>query len=162
MLLILGKEENRNMQTASRELLESLIELVAEELGITPPRLHMADGSHTTTKKAWIKMPAQELFIKPNLPLNEAVLVVAHELRHLYQLENGRYTDELGDADNYIDSGENTTLYALQACEVDANAFAEIVCESVLGLRPLWKPYPQEVKKAIAKRKQEILRDEYD
>ena len=150
------------MQTASRELLERLIELVAEELEITPPRLHTADKSYTTTKKAWIKMPARELFIKPNLPLNEAVLVVAHELRHLYQLENKLYKDEIGSADNYIDSGKNMALYALQACEVDANAFAEIVCEDVLGLLPLWKPYPQEVKKAIAKRKQEILRDEYD
>ena len=129
---------------------------IASDLDIDIPKISFADATVLGTKMAAIEMPGRgNLLIKKNLSLPETVLALAHELRHLWQIKQGVFNDSIT-YDRYIDSKDNLEEYALQPCEVDANAYAQIVCVDLLGIKPIWKGYSVQVKAAIEKRVGEL------
>lgn len=86
------------------------------------------------------------IFIDMNQITNEYPYVIAHELRHVYQREQVTETDKnkIFEPKEIIDiwkrnisnyDGSETSEYALQDIEIDANAFALYMLNSLFGMR---------------------------
>ena len=131
--------------------MKQIVSVLSEDLGIVPPPLIRSDAQTLGTKIAALEMPNGRLLIRHDLPVPETLLALAHELRHLWQIRNGLFNDSIS-PEHYTDSSVDLEAYALQPCEVEANAYAQSVCEDLLGIRPLWQGYSDKVKAAIAKR----------
>ena len=79
--------------------------------------------------------------LKKNMADNPLLvyLVLAHEIRHIWQFANQSYSFE-----NYYTGKEAPEKYEMQECEIDANAFAYLVLQLVTGKTPkhnTWKIY---------------------
>lgn len=79
--------------------------------------------------------------LKKNMADNPLLfyLVLAHEIRHVWQFTNQAYSFE-----NYYSGKESPEKYETQECEIDANAFAYLVLHLVTGKTPkhnTWKIY---------------------
>lgn len=87
--------------------------------------------------------------------LMDALFILAHELRHVYQIKNGyfRYEEYLT-TNNFLSKDQ----YNDQPEEVDANAFAIVVMETVIGAK---SNNPLFITKSITDRKMELL-NEYE
>ena len=81
---------------------------------------------------------------KPNPDL---LFSVAHELRHIWQIQNNKviYFSEYKPADLC----ENLEEYNLQIAELDANAFAGLIMIEFFHLKPLFNGVPDSVKSKI-------------
>lgn len=100
------------------------------------------------------------IYLDPGIKYGpECILIIAHELRHIYQycyLPN--VSIELFKPSQDEDLSIND--YNQQFLEIDANAFAEICVEYILGITPYWG-LSQENIKSIKKRKTEVLSTEF-
>lgn len=84
--------------------------------------------------------------------------VIAHELRHLYQFlyQREKYSGYS------LEELHNFNNYNLQPAEIDANAFAAFLCETVLGVGcPPLEETSEEVMKKIQDRTIEIFHEYY-
>lgn len=138
--------------------MKEVVFALSEDLGVAPPQLIRSGTQNLGTKIAALELPDGRLLVRPDLPVLETLLALAHEMRHLWQVCNGMFSDSIA-PEHYTDSSVDFEAYALQPCEVDANAYAQLVCENLLGLRPLWQGYSDNVKSAIAQRRKEIVRE---
>ncbi len=89
----------------------------------------------------------------------DLAIVIAHELRHLYQIRNGLF-----DFENYKTRAELSNRdYNLQLEELDANAFAYIILLDEFDLKiDYYKLLDKDVANMIYKRADEILKNEYE
>lgn len=89
----------------------------------------------------------------------DLAIVIAHELRHLYQIRNGLF-----DFKNYKTRAELSNKdYNLQLEEIDANAFAYIILLDEFDLKiDYYKLLDKDVADLIYKRADEILKNEYE
>lgn len=138
--------------------MKQIVSVISEDLGIDPPPIVLSNIKTLGTKAGKIAFPSGRLLIRPNLPFPETLLTIAHELRHLWQYRNGLFSESIS-REHYIDSSVDFEAYALQPCEVDANAYARLVSEDILGMRPLWEGYSEDVKAAIEKRYCELANE---
>lgn len=77
----------------------------------------------------------------------EFLLILSHEMRHVYQFEHKMFRQEF---DRYIHDGG--VSYASQSCEVDANAFAYLTCFYLTGKTPSKRSWQTEAYSKITKR----------
>ena len=145
----------------NKRIIERTIEFVCEALKLQTPPYEYAADELLGTKMAAIALPEKTLLVKKGLRYPEIVLAIAHELRRLYQYEHGLYKNELRSRETYTDSSEDMGRYIRQKCETDANAFASIVCQELARCKPMFRPYPDDVRLTIEKRAIQILDEEF-
>lgn len=107
------------------EKLQYEIDYICFVLGVNPPKIIITDNTEQfaiETTLARLLYETKEVYINKNLmtDLMRTIYCVAHELRHLWQLENDKINLK-----EYKQSDEvDLDTYYLQECEIDANAFA--------------------------------------
>ena len=84
----------------------------------------------------------------------ELFFAIAHELRHVYQLENDRSLHDYHTSDQ-LDIDE----YNAQPLEVDANAFAAVVMAEFFGISPQFLNMPERIRQLVCVRKQQIQKE---
>lgn len=87
----------------------------------------------------------------------ELFFAIAHELRHVYQLENDRSLHDYHTSDQ-LDIDE----YNAQPLEVDANAFAAVIMAEFFGISPQFLNMPESVRQLVGKRKRQIQNELMD
>lgn len=87
-----------------------------------------------------------------SMALPDAWLYISHECRHLWQQSQAPELLTGYAARNVL----NITEYNSQPAEVDANAWAAIMCANALGILPLFENYPPEVRALITRRMEAI------
>ena len=115
------------------------------------------DTSHflTDTMMAQVNSSGDTIYLKEcDKPNPDQLFSIAHELRHIWQIEN--YNDlYFSDYQNVDAIG--TEKYNLQPAEIDANAFASIVMVDFFHLQPQYKDLSGAVISAIKNRISEIV-----
>ena len=80
---------------------------------------------------------------------------IAHELRHKYQIDKGKF-----DFEAYVTSSEvDTKAYNMQEEELDANAYAYVIMVSAFDVEPLFSGLDEDVKREIIKRAEAIVNE---
>lgn len=141
----------------NKKVIKEIVTNLSFVLQIPVPKIYFSNNSILGNKIACLSMPEKVLYICPELPISETILAISHEMRHLWQLEHGLFQDEIGSSETYIDSQIDFEKYLMQKSEIDANAFAQIMCIKLLGIKPLWQNYPKNVRDSIQKRISEII-----
>lgn len=130
-------------------MIKEYIEDICEELNISVPEVSF-DTSNFRTKTMMAYCDGKTIFIKPSdKPNPDQLFAIAHELRHLWQLQE--------DEDYYFHSYKtadeiDNESYNLQIAEVDANAFASVIMNDWFGLQPLYNGLSNKVVSAIKDR----------
>lgn len=121
-------------------------------LDIPRPEFDMSPNFKSPTQIGGADLESWTIGIKPDADIRDQVLVVAHEMRHLWQSVN---QPDMFAA--YQSSAElDKEAYNLQPAEIDANAFALVVMEEAFGVTPLFNGLSDHVKSAIHSRAEEI------
>ena len=108
----------------------------------------------TDTMMAQCNSDGTTIFIKKfDKPNPDQLFSIAHELRHIWQIEN--YHDLFFSNYQTVDI-IGTEKYNLQLAEVDANAFASIIMVDFFHLQPQYHGLSNSVVFAIKKRIDEI------
>lgn len=105
----------------------------------------------TDTMMAQINVSGDTIYLKKyDKPNPDQFFSIAHELRHIWQIQN----DEELYFSTYkpIDSLSSIEEYNLQIAELDANAFAGLVMIDFFHLKPLFEGVPDSVKAKIFER----------
>lgn len=118
-------------------MVEEFIQTVCDVLDIDVPKISY-DTSNFSTKSTLGQCDPSGKTIYLAHPTKITVdfyLVIAHELRHVWQMKNN-YDFYLKDYKprNQIDIAS----YNRQLAEIDANAFAEIMLVNCFNVKPLW------------------------
>lgn len=122
----------------SKTTLKSIIRRNCTALGVPCPRLEIGPPSllPTGTTRAALSDDGKTVYLNslyyPSMTEPEAWLYLSHECRHIHQLMHGFNPLE----DYSSGSDVSLTVYASQFAEIDANAWAVVVCSSVLGIAP--------------------------
>lgn len=107
------------------EKLEYEIDYICFVLGVKTPKVIVTDATEqfaTDTTLAALNYKTKQVYICKNamIDLMSTIFFVAHELRHLWQIENDKINLK-----EYKQSDEvDLDTYNMQECEIDANAFA--------------------------------------
>lgn len=105
----------------------------------------------TDTMKAQCSPDGSTIYLKKYAKPNpNQFFSIAHELRHIWQMQN----DEQLYFSSYkpIDLCSSVEEYNLQLAELDANAFAGLVMVDFFHLKPLFDGVPDSVKSKIFER----------
>lgn len=84
----------------------------------------------------------------------ELFFVLAHELRHAYQIASGESLEEYRTSDRI-----SIEQYNLQPLEVDANAFGALIMSDFFGIVPQFRNMPDTVRKAIKDRMKQLKKE---
>lgn len=137
-------------------MITEFIEDVCHELEISVPKISY-DTSVLLSETMMALCDGETIYIrKKDKPDPDTLFAIAHELRHLWQIKyhENEYMSDYKDR-SVLDVEE----YNLQIAEIDANAYAAIVMEFMVGLKPLFNGMSAEVVAKIQARKLEILAD---
>lgn len=119
------------------KLIREIINLNAEWLGIPAPewRLVPPDELPARTVRAATNSTGTVIAINKAADFSTAELffVLSHEMRHCWQVRTPKIDIGLF----HPSTGENMAEYNRQPAEIDANAWAVIMCGACLGIRPL-------------------------
>jgi hypothetical protein len=133
-------------------MINKFIEDICDILNINKP-----DVSFDTTNFPSETMMAQcspsgdTIYLKKyDKPNPDQLFSIAHELRHIWQIQN----DEQLYFSDYkpIDLCNNIETYNLQPAELDANAFGCLIMISFFQRKPLFNGLPDSVKSKIYER----------
>lgn len=107
------------------EKLEYEIDYICFVLGVNTPKIIVTDNQEhfvTDTTFASLNYKTKQVYINRDMmnDLMSTIFFVAHELRHLWQIEN----DKVNLTDYKQSDKVDLDTYYLQECEIDANAFA--------------------------------------
>lgn len=135
-------------------MIKKYIKEVCEILNIKEPAISY-DASHFPTPTTWAVCNSDTIFLKKvTEPNPDYLFAIAHELRHIWQIQ----TDPDYFLANYKDSTKlSKESYNLQPAEVDANAFASIIMNDFFCLQPQWHGLPDTVISAIESQINNIL-----
>lgn len=105
--------------------LEYEIDYICFVLGVNTPKIIVTDDQEhfvTDTTFAALNYKTKQVYISKDMmnDLMSTIFFVAHELRHLWQIEN----DKVNLTDYKQSDKVDLDTYYLQECEIDANAFA--------------------------------------
>lgn len=117
------------------------------------------DTSHfsTDTMMAQVDSSGNTIYLKKYDKLNpDQLFSIAHELRHIWQIEN--YHDLFFFNYQTVDMID-TEEYNLQPAEVDANAFASIIMVDFFHLQPQYHGLSDSVVSSIKKRIDDIINE---
>lgn len=115
------------------------------------------DTSHfpTNTMMAQVDSSGNTIYLKKYDKLNpDQLFSIAHELRHIWQIEN--YHDIYFSNYQTVDK-IGTERYNLQPAEIDANAFASIIMIDFFHLKPQYNGLSDSVVSSIKSRIDELV-----
>lgn len=137
-------------------MIQEFISDICDILNISVPSVSFdASNFPTDTTMAQCSHSGGIIFLKKyDRPNPDQLFSIAHELRHIWQLQN----DEQLYFSGYkpIDLMESAEQYNLQLAELDANAFAGLVMIDFFHIKPLFDGVPDAVKSKIYDRMKEI------
>ena len=135
--------------------IDRFIKEICRELNISIPTISFDTTNFTTeTMIAQCDPENNIIYIKKFNQVNLDVLfAIAHELRHLWQINTSEsfYTTHYSTSVSIED-------YNKQIAEVDANAYAGLVMMDLFNVTPLFKGLSKDVVKMICDRMREIER----
>lgn len=138
--------------------ISSIVQANCDLLGIHPPDVKYAPASDflTPTTIAATRDDGGAIQLNQDIPASTPDLwfSLSHELRHVWQIQRGKLSHSYSDR-----QGTSVVAYNMQYEEIDANAWAYIMCTEFLHLRPtLETALPPEVVERIIVRAQRISR----
>lgn len=86
---------NVRMSSIPFHKMKQIVSVLSEDLGIDTPPLIRSDAQTLGTKIAALELPDGRLLVRPDLPVPETLLALAHELRHLWQVRNSLFSDSI-------------------------------------------------------------------
>ena len=126
---------------------------INDVLGISVPKITI-NPSEMKTKAQLAATIVGGIVLRSNNFTPETALAIAHELRHLWQLE---LHEEEYFKDGYFKVGSvDTQDYNMQKAEIDANAFASVIMTVLFGMKPTFENLSPQINKQIEKRIVEI------
>jgi hypothetical protein len=123
---------------------------ICRDLSIAPVTIKEIDRMNTDTQLGACDYEHRIIYIRDNASDPDTMFAIAHELRHMWQLDNKTYPAHI-----YDPSETDSNTYNLQPDEIDANAYGMYVM-SKYNLTPLFNGLSPKVKAAITKRCLEI------
>lgn len=125
---------------------------ICDILNISVPSVSFNTSNFTTdTMMAQCNSDGSVIYLKKyDKPNPDQLFSIAHELRHIWQMQN----DEQMYFSTYkpIDLCSSVEEYNLQVAELDANAFAGMVMIEFFHLKSLFESVPDSVKSKIFER----------
>lgn len=142
-------------------MIDRFVHDICEALHIKEPAVsYDTSNFQTDTMMAQCDTSGSTIYIKKyDAPNPDQLFSIAHELRHIWQIQN--------DEDLYFSSYKPVELcsgveeYNLQPAELDANAFAGLVMIRYFHLKPLFTGVPASVKEKVYDR-MEVLNSVLD
>lgn len=141
-------------------MIDMFIEEVSEILQIPAPEISFNTSTFPTeTTLAQCEINANDPndciihLRKCDKPDPEQFFIIAHELRHVWQFQQGLYLPEYKERNEC----ESVEEYNLQLAEVDANAFGSVIMTEFFGMKPLFRGLSEKVKDEIAKQIKHIV-----
>ncbi len=142
-------------------MIQNFITDICNILNIPEPSISFDTSNFPTdTMLAQCSPSGDIIYLKKyNKPNPDQLFSIAHELRHIWQLQN----DEQFYFSTYkpVDLCDSIETYNLQIAEIDANAFAGIVMVEFFHLKPLFKGLSDSVKVKIHERMDFIASTEF-
>lgn len=125
---------------------------ICDILNISKPAVSFDTSNFSTdTMMAQCSPDGSVIYIKKyNKPNPDQLFSIAHELRHVWQIQN----DEQFYLSTYkpVDLCSSVEEYNLQIAELDANAFGGLIMIRFFHLQPLFIGVPDSVKSKIFER----------
>ena len=130
-------------------MIYKFINEICNMLNISVPSVSFDTSNFPTdTMMAQCNSDGSIIYLKKyDKPNPDQFFSIAHELRHIWQMQN----DEQLYFSTYIpiDLCSSVEEYNLQIAELDANAFAALIMVDFLKLKPLFKGLSESVKSKI-------------
>lgn len=133
-------------------MIEKFITDLCDILNIPKPYISFDTSSFPTdTMMAQCSPGGDIIYLKKyDKPNPDQLFAIAHELRHIWQLQNDKQF--YFSAYKPINLCSSVEEYNLQIAEVDANAFGGLIMIAFFHLKPLFKDVPNTVKNSIFER----------
>lgn len=129
---------------------------ICDILNISVPSVSFDTSNfQTDTMMAQVELSENVLYLKKHdKPNPDLFFCIAHELRHIWQLQNDEelYFSEY----KTVDLCSSVEEYNLQIAEIDAHAFASIILIEFFHLKPLFEGLSDTVKSKIYERMEYI------
>lgn len=137
-------------------MIHDFINDICDILNIPVPSISFDTSNfQTDTMMAQVSSSGDTIYIKKyDKPNPDQLFSIAHELRHIWQIE--KYHDLYFSNYQTVDI-IGTEKYNLQSAEVDANAFASIIMVEFFRLQPQYKGLSDSVVFAIKNRIDELV-----
>ena len=137
--------------------IKEFIKAICLDLFIPEPSIVYVDRfEQSKTMRMAVDYDSRYIMIRKDVKIDlDSYFDLAHELRHIYQMETGDFSK-----DDYI-LRENTDLatYNQQPLEVDAHAYAAIMMIKLFHVKPLWQGFDPDTIMLIEERIKELLDD---
>lgn len=142
-------------------MLYDFINDVCNILNISAPSVSFDISSFPSdTMMAQVNPSGDTIYLKKwDKPNPDQFFCIAHELRHIWQMQNGEKL--FFSSYKPIDLLSSVEEYNLQIAELDANAFAGLVMIDFFNLRPLFEGVPDSVKAKIFERMEHLETTEF-
>lgn len=138
------------------DIIYDFISDICDILNISVPSVSFDTSNFTTdTMMAQCNPDGSIIYVKKyNRPNPDQFFSIAHELRHIWQMQNN---EELYFSTyKPIDLCKSVEEYNLQTAELDANAFAGLVMIDFFHLEPLFQNVSEPVKTKIYERMEHL------
>lgn len=125
---------------------------ICDILNISVPSVSFDTSKFPTdTMMAQVNPSGDTIYLKKyDKPNPDQFFSIAHELRHIWQIQNDK--ELYFSAYKPIDLLSSVEEYNLQVAEIDANAFAGLVMMDFFNLKPLFEGLSDSVKVKIFER----------
>lgn len=136
-------------------MIDKFVEDVCKILKIEKPSVSFDTSNFASeTMLAQCSPDGSTIFLKKyKSPNPDQLFAIAHELRHVWQMQND---EEILKDYKPIELCNSLNGYNFQLAELDANAFGSLIMEKFFALKPQFYGLSKEVKNEIAKRKRKI------
>lgn len=137
-------------------MIHEFINDICDILNIPIPSISFDTSNFPTdTMMAQVDSSGNTIYLKKYDKLNpDQLFSIAHELRHIWQIEN--YHDIYFSNYQTVDK-IGTERYNLQPAEIDANAFASIIMIDFFHLKPQYNGLSDSVVSSIKNRIDELV-----
>lgn len=127
-------------------MINRFIKVICDELNIAVPVIsYDTSGFATPTMLAYCD--GRVIYIRhSDKPTPDQLYAIAHELRHLWQLQTN---EDLYFGDYKKVTETDIESYNMQLAEIDANAFATVVMVDLFKIKPLYHGMSDKVVKRI-------------
>lgn len=125
------------MNKNQKNLFAGAVKMNADVLGTEEPKIIFRPKEFFFTPTTWAALGESGTSIVVNYNIDfddkpDILLAISHEMRHLWQMQTGKISENYSPSDN-----SNLQKYNLQWEEIDANAWAVEMVEHFLKVTPL-------------------------
>lgn len=142
-------------------MIQKFIAEICDILNIPTPKISYNTTHFTTnTMMAQCDSTGKTIYLKKYDKSNpDQFFAIAHELRHIWQIQNNKHL--FFRTYKTIDKCSGVEEYNLQLAEIDANAFASLAMIDFFNFKPTFEGAPASVKIAINNRINFLLATEF-